>query len=79
MDGRKVKIVKSEEPESTEILADSIVRISDGFRELQASGLNRRGLVTLLHDSCRGNVSKKQITTVLENLPRLKGYYVRQA
>lgn len=71
-----VKVNKNpEKPETTEILAEAIVRISEGFEKLQDSGLNEEAIIVLLHD--RSKISKRDITVVLQNLRTLKGYYCR--
>lgn len=66
-----------EKPIEKEILAESIVRISDAFRKLQASGLNRRAIVVLLRDRCGSRVSMTEIETVLDALSELKQRYCR--
>lgn len=65
----------SANPETTEILAEAITRIGDGFRELQASGLNRKAIVVLLRDAT--GLGKRDIETVLDALARLRGWYCR--
>lgn len=71
-----VRVVKDvEKPESKEILAEAIVRISKGFEALQKSGLNERAIVALLYDSTK--VAKGDIKTVLGALRRLSGWYCR--
>jgi hypothetical protein len=74
-----IKVKKSEDkPESTEILAASIVQISDGFAKLLNSGLTKRAISVLLQDGIgAAKISKKDIILVLDNLPRLKGWYVK--
>lgn len=58
----KVRVTKSEPPESTEILAEAIVRIGQGFERLKLSGLNQRAIVILLHwdlvDELRAELTK---------------------
>lgn len=64
--------------ESTEILAASIVKIAQGFDTLMAGGLNRRGLIALLREGIgRNNITNEQIELVLDALPRLKAWYIR--
>jgi hypothetical protein len=74
-----IKIRKSDDsPESTELLASSIVQVADGFSKLLNSRLNERAYLVLLHDMIgAGNISKKQIQLVLKNLPRLKAWYIK--
>lgn len=71
-----VKIVKdAANPESTEILAAAITKISEGFTSLLASGLNKRAIVVLLQAETK--LPQRDITAVLDALPRLKGWYCR--
>ena len=74
-DARRVHVVKSDPPESTEILAEAIVRIGEAAARLNASGLNRKAIVLMLHDATK--VGKKDIETVLDALPRLRGWYCK--
>lgn len=69
------KIVKSDPPETTEILAEAVTRISAAFEELQKSGLNRRAIVVLIQAETK--LGKGTIETVLDALPRLRGWYCR--
>ncbi len=70
-----VKVIKSDPPESTEIMAAAIVKISDGFAAMMKSGLNQRALIILLHAETR--VAQKDIRAVLVALPMLKGLYCK--
>lgn len=74
------KVVKDlENPESVEILAASIIKISDGMEKFLGSQLNEKALVTLLHQMIgTGNITKSEIKTVLWALPRLKGWYIKK-
>jgi hypothetical protein len=72
-----IKIKKSEvKPESTEILAEAIIRIGDGFKKLEANNLNKKAIIVLLQDATK--LSKGTIETVLDALPRLAGWYCRK-
>jgi hypothetical protein len=75
-----VKIRKSEEtPESAELLALSIVQVSEGFQNVLATPLTDRALIVLLQDaSGASNISKSQIKLVLAALPRLKAWYIKK-
>ncbi len=66
-----VKVKKSEEPESTEILASAITRISDGMDKLlnSAEGLKEDAIIILLQDATK--LPKRDIKSVLRALPRL--------
>lgn len=70
-----VKIAKSTPPESKEILAEAITRISESFAKLSASGLNQNAIIVLLHDHTK--ISKRDIKLVLDSLTRLRGWYCR--
>ena len=74
------KIIKSDPPETTEILASSIITISNAFNRIvnDPNGLNRRGLIVLIYDACSNRVNKSDIEAVLDALPSLKGYYCRK-
>ena len=74
-----IKIKKNEEnPESAELLAQSIIQVADGFAKILKTPLTQRGLVVLLHDGIGiGKISKLQIRLVLDALPRLKGWYIK--
>lgn len=70
-----ITVKKSEPAESKEILAEAIVRIGDAFAALQRNGLNKRAIVVLIQAETK--LSQRDITTVLDALPRLKGWYCR--
>lgn len=72
---KNVHVTKSDPPESTEILAEAIVRIGDGMKKLTESGLNEKAIVVLLHDAT--GLSKRDIKTVLDAQRRLAGWYCR--
>lgn len=65
--------LSADQPESTEIIAASIVRISDGFAKLIKGGLNERALTVLIRDHT--GVALYEIKKVLDCLPRLKEIY----
>lgn len=71
----RVKVTKSDPPETTEILAEAITRISDGFERLKESGLNERAIVVLIQAETR--LAQRDIRTVLKALRQLKGWYCR--
>lgn len=74
-----IKIVKDElNPEPVELLAKSIIQVSDGFQRFLDTSLNQRALIILLHDGIgASHITRKQIKLVLDNLPRLKAWYVK--
>lgn len=73
------KVVKSEPPESTELMAASIVKISDAMGKLlsEPGGLTTEAIVLLLHDYTK--VGKPDIRAILKALPQLRGYYCRKS
>ena len=74
-----IKIKKSEEnPETAELLAQSIVQVAKASEKLLNSGLTKRAIIVLLQDGIGvSKISKGQIDLVLSNLPRLKAWYVK--
>lgn len=80
MSKQPIKVKKNEEnPESVELLAQSIVQVAEGFEKVLSSPLTQRALVVLLHDGIgTAKITKSQIKLVLDNLPRLKGWYVKK-
>lgn len=66
-------------PEPLELMAKSVIQVAEGFEQLNRSSLNRRAIVVLLHDGIgQGKITKTQINLVLDNLPRLKAWYIRK-
>ena len=76
---KQIKITKSEiNPESTELLAQSIVQVANAATKLLNAGLTKRAIVVLLQDGIgTAKINKSQIQLVLDNLPRLKAWYVK--
>ena len=70
-----VKVVKSDPPESTEVLAEAIVRMGKAMKALQESGLNEDAIVVLVQ--AKTGISKKVIKEVFGALRRLEGWYCR--
>lgn len=62
-----------EQPVEREVLATSITKISAAFQALKTSGLNRDGILVLLHDRTR--LPKKTLNDVLNALEQLKRAY----
>lgn len=76
---QNIKVVKNEEkPETPELLADSIVKISRGFAQLTTQGLTEEAIVILLK-GMRGmtDVSTPAIRMTIQNLPKLASYYLK--
>ncbi len=70
-----VRVKKSDPPESTEILADSIVRISIALDLLAESGLNHKAIVILIQAYTK--LAKRDIEAVLDAQKRLAGWYCK--
>ena len=58
-----------------EIVASSVIKLADGIRKINDSGLTQRAIVLLLHDAT--GVNKKEIVKILEAAPLLAERYVR--
>lgn len=78
---QNIKVIKNEEkPETPEILAASIIKISEGMQKLAQQGnLTNHAIAILVKNmpNC-SQLSKEDILLVLENIPKLKGYYIRK-
>jgi hypothetical protein len=74
-----IKIKKNEEnPESKELLAESVIKVAEGFEKMLKSPLKNRALEVLLIDCIGvGKITRTQVRLVLEALPRLKSWYVK--
>jgi hypothetical protein len=70
-----VHVTKSDPPESKEILAAAIVRISAALTKLSSSGMNEAGIVALIHDGT--GLSKRDIKTVLDAQKQLAAWYCK--
>lgn len=73
--GERVKVVKSDPPETKEVLAESIVKLGQALEHLNSSGMNRKAIVLLLQDATR--LPKRDIELVLRAIPQLKAWYCR--
>lgn len=78
---QNIKVIKNEQkPETPEVLASALILISEGFEKLSRQGnLTNEGIAALLK-SMKGlsDLRKEDILLVLENLPKLKSYYIRK-
>lgn len=69
---KELEIIKSETPESIELLASSIVQVSEASKKMLNSGLRKRAIILLLQDIIgTTKITKGQILLVLDNLTRL--------
>lgn len=83
-----IKITKNEEQsETTEILAEAIIKISNATEKLSKnSGLSQHALIVLIQDNCeyvasghsRKKPTKKEVEIILKSMETLKGYYLRK-
>jgi len=61
------------------IIAEEIIKLSNGVEKLLSSGLNNRAILILLHDAIGSTaINKKQIQSVLNALPQLKKLYIKE-
>lgn len=76
---RNIKVKKNEEnPETPEVLAASIIKISRAFEILMTQELKQDALVALLRDMPgMAGIGKGEINLVLSNLKRLRSYYIK--
>lgn len=79
---QNIRVIKNAvEPETPEILAASLIAIAEAFEGLnKAGGITDKGLVALI-GSMPGmsKIPTSDIALVLENIAKLKSYYVRAA
>jgi len=61
-------------PEDARHLAEGVRKIEKAMKEFIVSGLNRRALVVLLHDST--GVAKRDINSILDGLEGLGALYL---
>jgi hypothetical protein len=75
----KLTVIQGDgEAVTAEVLADSIVKISQASQRLMNSGLNLRALTILLHDSINPRIDRRDIQKVLIALPELSANYVQK-
>jgi len=72
---QRVKITKSDPPETKEILAKAIVSIGKAADKLLLSGLNKRAVLVLLQAETK--LPQRDIKIVLEALPKLEQWYCK--
>lgn len=71
-----IKVKTNEEnPESLELIAQSIIEISDAFQKINSSRLKRRAVVLLIKDIT--GIGVREIELILDNAPKLKDYYTK--
>lgn len=64
----------------TEVIADALVRISEGIAKLRSGRLNDKALVLLIQHACpsQDRPSISTIRTVLDAVENLRGEYVKK-
>lgn len=68
-----------ENPESIELIAQSIIQVSEAFEKINRSPLKRKAIVLLIQDAIGATkIGKKEIELVLDYAPKLKDYYVKE-
>lgn len=73
--------VKTDEknPEPVELIAKSIIDVSNAFKTISKGGLNKRAIVLLLHDMVKNKgVGINQIEAILDAAPKLESHYITQ-
>lgn len=77
-----IKVIKSEEnPETPEILAAALIKISDAMEKLQQKGnLDDDAIAALIVNmkGMTGKIGKGDVRLVMDGLARLKSYYIRK-
>lgn len=76
-----IKVIKNEEnPETPEILAESLIKIGDAMDKLRQKGGLDDDAIAALVCNMRGmsNISKANVRLVIDGLARLKSYYIRK-
>jgi hypothetical protein len=61
----------------TEVLAQSIIAVSDAAQKLLSGRLNRRAIVLLIQDSITPKPSKETVEAILDAAADLRRRYVR--
>lgn len=70
-----VNVVRVNDSPPVEIVAESIVKIGDAMRAMNASRLKRDGIVALIHAS--SGIAKSTIRQVLNNLDDLEATWLK--
>lgn len=76
-----IKVIKSEEnPETPEVLAESLIKIGDAMDRLRQKGGLDDDAISALVCNMKGmsTVSKSTVRLVMDGLARLKSYYIRK-
>lgn len=64
------------------MLAEAIIKIGNGFEVLlEQTQLTKRAIITLVLDLPEvrgGKIGRQDVELILNNLPKLKSYYIRK-
>lgn len=77
---KMVKIKVNElDPEPLELLAQSIINVSNAFEAINNTRLNKSTLVLLIQAHIGStNITRLQISDVLDTVPKLKDIYLKK-
>jgi hypothetical protein len=68
----------AENPETPEVLAESIIKIAKGMEALLSGPLTLDGIIALLRDMPgMAGIGKSDTKLILTNLKKLRSYYIR--
>lgn len=67
--------VNEENPEPLELLAKSVIELSDAFIKIQNGPLQKRTIILLFKDYT--GIAGRDIEKILDAAPKLKTYYVK--
>lgn len=71
----RIKVQKSDPPESKVVLAEAIVNIGNAAKKLSESGLNEKAVIILLQAETK--LSRRDIKLILDSLKQLQRWYCR--
>ncbi len=67
--------VNEQNPEPLELIAKSIIELSDAFQKINSSSLKRRTIVLLLQDETK--LPQKDINAILDAATKLKDTFLK--
>ena len=71
----KVVQAENQEPVATEIIAQSIKKVSDGIKAMDRSGLSEKAIILLLRDA--SGCGKREVENILWALRNLEKLYLK--
>lgn len=66
-----------ENPEPLELIAQSIIKVSEAFAKISTSRLKQRVIVLLIRDM-NASLKISDIEAVLNTVPKLKDHFIKQ-